>query len=174
MLTTQQKYGKILLPMWKGGRDLERDRFEAFTTLVTNASRSITKIKHRGMEGYGLGSTHTVCLRKLCAAPEGLTRTQLAKVCELDKAQISRIIGELFDKGYVISPTGGYKCRVMLSDSGRRVAEEINRLVLDINEFVSGEIPQQDIEAFYSVFARICDGLKMAENYFNGGSQKNI
>ena len=155
----------------KEGVDLERDRLEAFTTLVTNASRSITKIKHKGMEGYGLGSTHTVCLRKLHAAPEGLTRTQLAKACELDKAQISRIIGELSDKGYVVTPKSGYKCRVMLSDSGRSVAEEINELVIDINDFVSGEIPQDDIEAFYRVFTRICEGLKMAEGYFDVDSQ---
>lgn len=153
---------------------MERDRLEAFTTLVTNASRSITKIKHRGMEGYGLGSTHTVCLRKLYAASEGLTRTQLANVCELDKAQISRIIGELSDKGYVVSPQSGYKCRIRLSDSGRRVTEEINKLVLDINGFVSGEIPQEDIEAFYRVFTRICEGLKMAEGYFDDPLRKSV
>ncbi len=151
---------------------MEQDRLEAFTTLVTNASRSITKIKHRGMAGYGLGSTHTVCIRKLCAAPDGLTRTQLAEACELDKAQISRIIGELSDKGYVVSPKSGYKCKITLSDSGRRIAEDINRLVLDINNFVSGEISPHDIEAFYKVFNKICEGLKIAEGYFDTSDDK--
>ena len=38
---------------------MEQDRLETFMTHVIGASRSITKIKARGMSNYNLGSTHT-------------------------------------------------------------------------------------------------------------------
>lgn len=148
---------------------MEQDRLEAFMTLITSASRSITKLKSRGMASYGLGSTHTACVRILYGTPNGLTRTQLSNKCELDKAQISRIINELVEKGYVTENPGpsSYKKRILLTEKGKRITEEINQLVLDINTLVSGEIPDADIETFYKVFGTICQNLKDKENYFN-------
>lgn len=148
---------------------MEQDRLEAFMTLITSASRSITKLKSRGMASYGLGSTHTACVRVLYTAPNGLTRTQLSNKCELDKAQISRIINELTEKGYVTENPGpsSYKKRILLTDKGKGISEEINKLVLDINTLVSGEIPDEDIETFYKVFGIICKNLKEKENYFD-------
>ncbi len=148
---------------------MEQDRLEAFMTLITSASRSITKLKSRGMAVYGLGSTHTACVRVLYNAPNGLTRTQLSNKCELDKAQISRIVGELEEKGFVSESPGAssYKKRILLTNHGKRIAEDINRLVLDINTLVSGEIPDEDIETFYRVFGIICKNLKAKEDYFS-------
>ena len=151
---------------------MEQDRFEAFMTHVTGASRSITKIKARGMSSYNLGSTHTACLRVLFASRNGLTRTQLAKKCELDKAQISRIINELVEKGYVTesSEVTSYKRKISLTTEGAKITSEINQLVLDINACVSGDISPEDIDTFYRVFDTICANLKHAEGYFDAKS----
>ncbi len=158
---------------------MEHDRLETFMTHVTGASRSITKLKARGMSNYNLGSTHTACLRVLFKSRNGLTRTQLAKKCELDKSQISRIINELEEKGYVSesAEVTSYKRKISLTDEGARITEEINKLVLDINDFVSGKIPSEDIETFYRVFCTICTNLKNAEEHFvpkgDGSSANN-
>ena len=148
---------------------MEQDRLEAFSTLITGASRSITRLKNIRMAHYGLGSTHTICIRKLYAARDGLTRKQLSEVCELDKAQISRVIGELVQKGYVVESQGksSYRKRILLTESGNIIAAEINSIILDVNNFVSGDIPEEDICAFYRVFSSICDGLKRAEDLFD-------
>ncbi len=153
----------------KGGSLVEHDRLESFMAHVTSASRSITKIKARGMSNYNLGSTHTACLRVLFNSRSGLTRTQLAKKCELDKSQISRIINELEEKGYVSesAETTSYKRKISLTDEGAKITAEINRLVLNINDSVSGEISSEDIETFYKVFGVICSNLKQAEDYFD-------
>ena len=142
-----------------------QDRLDEFMTLVVGASRSVTKLKSRYMANFGLGSTHTMCIRKLYASEKGLTRTQIAECCELDKAQVSRIIGDLAQKGYAIEgpSSSNYKRRVVLTPNGKRVAEEINGIVLKINTSVSEEIPMEEIEVFYSVFEKICDNLKAAE-----------
>lgn len=134
-------------------------------TLVVGASRCVTKLKSRYMSRYGLGSTHTMCIRKLYASKSGLTRTQIADKCELDKAQVSRIIGELAQKGFVSegSGTSSYKRRVTLTDEGKKTAEEINDAVLRINTYVSQEIPEEDVETFYRVFDHIYKNLKIAE-----------
>ena len=144
---------------------MKHDRLDAFMTLIVGASRSVTKLKGSYMAKYGLGSTHTMCIRKLHASKDGLTRTQLAEYCELDKAQISRIINELSEKQYVYegSGRGGYKKKIVLTEKGKSVAEDINRIVLDINDFVSGKISDEEIETFYSVFGTICENLKAAE-----------
>ena len=144
---------------------MKHDRLDEFMTLVVSASRSVTKLKGSYMANYGLGSTHTMCIRKLHASKDGLTRTQLAENCELDKAQVSRIINELSDKKYVIEGLGrsSYKKKIVLTEDGKKVAEDINRIVLDINGFVSGKISDQEIETFYRVFGTICENLKSAE-----------
>ena len=144
---------------------MEQDRLDKFMTLVVGASRSVTKLKSRYMAKYGLGSTHTMCIRKLYASEKGLTRTQLAEYCELDKAQVSRIIVELAQKGYATEGPGNsnYKRRVSLTKEGKLVAEEINNIVLKINTYVSEEIPEEELDVFYSVFEKICDNLKASE-----------
>lgn len=144
---------------------MEHDRLEAFMTLIKGASGSITKIKSRGMSCYGLGSTHTACMRRLYDAPDGATRTQLAEACELDKAQITRIVSELSEKGYVTERSGAsnYKRRIVLTEKGQTVTSEINSIVLNVNQFVSQNIPDEDIATFYRVFGEICTRLKLAE-----------
>ncbi len=144
---------------------MEQDRLDEFMTLVVGASRSVTKLKSRYMTEYGLGSTHTMCIRRLYSSPEGLTRTKLAAVCELDKAQVSRIVGELAEKGYVSEGPGStnYKRRVTLSEEGKKIAEDINGKVLLINKFVSKDLTDEEISTFYRVFAEICENLKLAE-----------
>ena len=144
---------------------MEQDRLDEFMTLVVGAGRSVTKLKSKYMANFGLGSTHTMCIRKLNASKNGLTRTQIAEACELDKAQVSRIISELAQKGYVTEgpSNSNYKRRVALTDDGKRVAAEINSIVLKINTSVSGEIPEEELQVFYKVFGKICDNLKVAE-----------
>lgn len=144
---------------------MEQDRLDEFMTLIVGASRCVTKLKSRYMSRYGLGSTHTMCIRKLYSSKAGLTRTQISDSCELDKAQVSRIIGELAEKDFVSEGPGSsnYKRRVVLTAEGKRIAEEINDIVLQINTYVSEEIPDEEIEIFYKVFERIYNNLKTAE-----------
>ena len=150
----------------EGGKKVEQDRLDEFMTLIVGASRCVTKLKSRYMARYGLGSTHTMCIRKLYSSKSGLTRTQLSDLCELDKAQVSRIIVELTQKGFVSEGPGSsnYKRRVILTNEGKRIAEEINSIVLQINNYVSAEIPHEDIETFYRVFDLIHKNLKVAED----------
>lgn len=144
---------------------MEKDRFDVFSDCYMSAAKSITKLKEKGMAPYGLSSVHTRCMRSLSDNSSGLTRMQIAKCCGVDKAQVSRIIGELYEKGYITdnSVKSGYKNKIELTDKGIAVAEQVNEMILNINNFVSGDIPEEKIAVFYEVFAQICDNLKNAE-----------
>ena len=139
--------------------------FEAFNGLIGNAMKSLEKLKSKGMEEYGLSGTYTLCLRRLYATPEGMTRTQLAHTCGVDRAQITRVIGELIAKGLVLESDGtsNYRKKCLLTDKGREVTAEINALVTRVNDFVSGEIPKERLAIFYETLLQICENLKEAE-----------
>lgn len=142
-----------------------RDRFTDFSTLIYNATKSLHRLKTRGMKTYGLGSTHTFCLRTLQRCEGGMTRTQLAESCLVDKAQISRLIVELTEMGYVLeaSKGAGYRKKIVLTERGRQVAEGIDNMVHYVLGYVSGEIPEEDLECMYRTLSLICDNLKRAE-----------
>jgi DNA-binding MarR family transcriptional regulator len=151
----------------KGGERLEKDRFDRFYHLISCSSKSIQRLRSIGMTPYGLTGAHTMCLRHLYGNPDGLTRTKLTRLCDIDKAQVSRIINELCSKGYAIETENeniNYRKRLKLTPMGKDTTEEINRLVLDLNGFVSADISIEELTVFYNTFEKICDRLKEAED----------
>ena len=47
---------------------------------------------------------------------------------------------------------------------GKATTEEINRLVLELNGFVSADIPEEELAVFYEIFEKICKRLDEAES----------
>lgn len=140
--------------------------FEAFNASIGSAMKSLEKIKARGMDEYGLSGTYTLCLRQLYDCEAGLTRTELSVRCCVDRAQITRVIGDLLDKGLVQEKGNGsnYRKRCVLTEEGRKTTGEINDLVARILNFVSGDIPQERLTIFYETLREICEKLKKAED----------
>ncbi len=147
-------------------RQSEIGGFETFTGMIGNALRSIDKIKARHMSEFDLSGTHTVCMRRLYEHPDGLTRTELARICGVDRAQITRVIGELLAKECVAEIGAGsrYRKKCVLTEKGRAVTGEINDLVCRIHAKVSGEIPRERLALFYETLSQICENLKQAED----------
>lgn len=146
---------------------MEQDRFDKFYYHASCALKSIQKLKNKAMLPFGLASAHTMCLRHLYNAPEGLTRTRLTHLCDMDKAQVSRVINELCSRGYVIETEDesiNYKKRLKLTPMGKSIAEEINRTVLKIHSYVSADFSEEEINTFYKVFDVICEKLREAED----------
>ena len=150
---------------------MEQDRFDRFNLLTSGAIKSIQKLKVMGMLPFGLTGAHTMCLRHLYNYPDGITRTKLVRLCDIDKAQVSRIINDLCSKGYVIETENdniNYRKRLKLTPMGKDTTEEINRKVLRVNEFVSADIPEEQLAIFYETLNTICENLKAAETALEG------
>ena len=148
---------------------MTQDRFDKFYHLISCSGKSIQKLKVASMLPFGLTGAHTMCLRYLCANPDGLTRTKIVRLCDIDKAQVSRVINELCAKGYVIETENeniNYRKRLKLTPLGKDIAEKINKLIIDINTYVSSDIDPEELAAFYRVFEKLCERLKESEDMF--------
>lgn len=147
---------------------MKESRFELFDGLIASAGKTLQRIKTNKMEKYGLGSTHTTCLCKLAKAGEaGVTQKELTEQEGIDRAQVSRVLRdlELQELVFAVGKTV-YKKRYCLTEKGRKIASEINGIILEINRFVSEEISDHDIAVFYTVMQKINENLKKAEEKY--------
>ncbi len=147
---------------------MQGDRFELFNQMIMSASKTIQRIKVKHMEKYGLASTHTICLRLLYEHPEGLTKKEISDDCDMDKAQVTRIVNELIKNNYVRDDCSerAYNRKFFLTEEGHKITDEINSIVLKVNRFVSGEISGEEISQFYKTFETINHKLREAEEIF--------
>lgn len=151
---------------------MEESRYELFAGLMGRAAKAIQRIKFAKMKKYALSAAHTTCLCRLAeAGEEGLTQGQLTQMEGADRAHISRVLGDLRERGYV-SPAGqegSYRRRYRLTGTGQEIAGEIQSIILSVNRFVSDQIPQGDIEIFYRTLRTITQNLELAAGECHGG-----
>lgn len=139
--------------------------------MISSASKSLQRLKSKYMSKYGLTGTHTICLRQLYDNPLGLTKSEIAENCDIDKAQITRIVNDLIENDYVCADTTkkAYNRKFFLTEKGKIITDEINGIVDAIVKYVNVEIPKSDLEKFYSVFEQINQKLKKSEENIEKG-----
>lgn len=145
---------------------MDNARFARFEGYIGSAAKSIARLKAARMAHFQLSAAHTSCMLRLLAAPDGLTQTGLREALGMDRAQISRVLHQLGDRGYVSSDGTGYNRVYRLTQSGLSVSREVDSIVSEVLSFVSGAIPQEEIEAFYRTFSIIAANLARAESHF--------
>ena len=147
---------------------MQGNRFEAFAPAVVQVARAVQYLKSRKLAEHDLKGTNAMCLCEIEMSGEvGLSAAELSRTCDIDKAQISRIVNELCSKGYITEPESenvNYRKRLKLTPLGRDTAEGINAAVAQIHSFVSGDIPENEISSFYATLDLICEKLKQAED----------
>ena len=102
---------------------MDTSRFEQFSALMTSAAKSVSKLKAAQMDAFSLSGAHTNCLCRLHEAGS-LTQGELTRLEQMDRSQVSRVLRDLAQKGYVVSDTqAGYKRRYTLTPAGEQTAE---------------------------------------------------
>ncbi len=122
------------------------NRFETFTSLILQISRSIQRIKSLEMTEFHLQGVHAMCLFYLYRNPGGLTQGELARLCLEDKASVSRAVAGLAARGLVVdtqpSMVKKYNAKILLTPEGggvaARVAEKAGRALLAGAEGLDG------------------------------------
>lgn len=141
---------------------MQENRFELFDVSISLICKSIQKIKSEIMQSYGLKSSHVLFMVQLGKREDGLTASELCQAGHMDKAQISRVVSELTDKGFITRITGSgkkYKNRFTLTEAGKGIARDLDCLIDKGLEYVSGTIPKADMEIFYRTLFTISDNL---------------
>lgn len=145
---------------------MEQDRCERFLPFILSIdriSKNIKRIKDKAMEKYDLRSAHVMCLFNLAKSPDGLNSTELADICGVDKAFVSRVTTELENRGYIERKQNShgsiYKSKFVLTQEGLEINEYIGKKIAEIMGKVSGEIPDHKLKVFYEVLAIIDENI---------------
>ncbi len=139
-------------------------RFEQFTIVVSGINRYVQKLERDEMIKRGYKGAFAQYLAVLKRFDEGLTLTELCEVCDKDKAAVSRIIGEMEEKGLVEREKTGakiYRTKVMLTEKGRNTADYVaERAKAAISVVSDGVMDENQREVFYSTLDALYKNLQ--------------
>jgi len=126
---------------------------------IKRVLRSIQYMKSKKMTEYGLKGSTAQCLCHIAGNATGLNAGEISGQLNIDKAQVSRCMAELAEKGYVFrneQEGKRYRQKYCLTSEGRVVVEDIIQTSLDIRNRISAGISEQDEQAFYRVLEIMC------------------
>ena len=141
-----------------------QERFEKFAITIAQLNRYVQRIKTMEMDELGLKGNHAMCLYYLGKKEEGITSSEICKLCKEDKAAISRAIAELDDLSLIerdsVSEKRDYRSKLRLTEKGKqyfkKVCEKIDK-ALDLGGM---GLTDEHREAFYSALEIIAGNLK--------------
>lgn len=141
---------------------MRNNRFEIFSTSVSQLLKTVQSLKSKKMAQYGLKGTNALCLCQILESGSGLTAIELARQGEIDKAQVSRCMAELIERGYVYRDDQNgrrYKQKYRLTPEGTAVATDINDVVSSIQSTIHKDVTAEELDAFYRTLYKLCDNF---------------
>ena len=138
-------------------------RFETFTLSLSRLSTYWSKIAAEEMAPYGLKGGYIVYLIALYKTEEGLTAANLCEMCVRDKAEVSRAMKAMEEKGLVCrkqAASKSYRARITLTELGREVTYALReRIKLAVEKGGSG-LTEEERDVFYNSLETISANLK--------------
>ena len=139
------------------------DRFEKFSLAISEISRYWHKIAAEELKPYGLKSPHAVYLTAMLRFPGGVTAPKLSEVCGKDKADVSRMVSILEEKGLLTKEGTSqtlYRGVLKLTTEGSLVAAQISkRAELAVEQAGSG-LTEENRTIFYDSLETITANLR--------------
>lgn len=138
-------------------------RFEQFSYVISGIYRYIQKLERDEMIQYGYKGAFAQYLAALSRYPGGLTCAKLCEICDKDKAAVSRMVGEMEEKGLVRRESDNdrlYNARVTLTDEGRAAAEHVCRRAKAAVLAVGSEMSESDRATLYAALDCIAAKLQ--------------
>ena len=139
------------------------DRFEKFSLAIAEINRCWHKIAAGELSKYDLKASHVTYLLTLARYPEGLTAPKLAELCDRDKADVSRMLSILEDRGLVTKDgIGGNRYRgcLRLTPEGQTVADALSRRAELAVEQAGEGLTERERIIFYTALDTITKNLR--------------
>ena len=136
------------------------DRFERFSLAISHINRFWHKLAGEEMAKYGLKGPHATYLLTLSRYPDGLTAAQLVELSGKDKADVSRMLNIMAEKGLVRREGTAYRARVILTEEGQRAADYVRCRAAVAVELAGEGISDGDREVFYATLETIVGNLR--------------
>jgi len=144
------------------------ERFKIFSTLISNISRKMHKIKAEEMAEFNLKSSHLSCIYYLYKS-SSLTAKELCDVCDADKANVSRTIKFLETNGYIVCKSTAskrYRTQLELTQKGIEVGRRISKKIGDALCQASEGLSDEHRKIMYDSLSLISNNLqKMCDDY---------
>ncbi len=144
------------------------ERYVRFCMAVEQMAKTLQKYKNEKLAAFGLRSMHLMFMFQLNQSEEGLTGTELAATCSVDKAFISRVTSELMQLGYVEyrNKVGTrYKNKLILTEQGKDVMKKVAEIIDESVSVVSQEITTEQFDTFYAVLGAVNRRLEEASSF---------
>lgn len=139
------------------------DRFERFSFAISEISRYWHKITADEMERYGLKGPHSVYLTAMYRYPDGITAPQLCELCGKDKADVSRTMSLMEQKG-LVRKEGGHHNRYggvfKLTEVGLAAAEQVRERVCLAVQIAGEDLSDENRTVFYESLEKIAARLR--------------
>ena len=145
------------------------ERFEKFSLGISDISKSWHKLATDQMERYGLKGIHSVYLVTMGKYPEGLTASELCRLCSRDKADVSRMMSIMEKKGLVSKEsTGSYNGSFKLTSEGKKIVDYVKERACLAVIYAGRDVSDEKREIFYEVLDSFSKNLKkLAEEGLN-------
>ncbi len=134
-------------------------RYTQFKAAISRIDKCIQKIERQEMEHFGLKGPHVQCLVAIHHHPQEMTAAQLCRICDKDKAAISRSLAELEERGLICRQVG-YRSHLTLTEQGRAVAVRITQTAEQAVAAASLDFGEAERTAFYQALERIAGNLQ--------------
>ena len=139
------------------------DRFERFSFAITEISRHWHKLTSDELNKYDLKGTHSIYLLTLYRNPQGLTAPQLCELCDRDKADVSRMMAIMEEKGLASKEFFGsskYRGTFRLTEKGVAAAEYISNRVAQAVQLAGKDLSEENRRIFYDSLDSILQNLR--------------
>lgn len=139
------------------------NRFERFSYSMFEITRHWHKLTADEMAKYGLKGTHSIYLLTLLSHPEGLNAPQLCELCDRDKADVSRMMAIMEEKGLVSKEYAGnskYRGVFKLTPIGLTAGKQVQHRAARAVAMAGKDLSEEDRKIFYDSLESILQNLR--------------
>lgn len=139
------------------------DRFERFSLAISEISKYWHKLAAEEMAKYGLKGTHSVYILTMLKYPQGITAPQICELCGKDKADVSRMMTIMEEKGLVTKEGTNqklYRGVFKLTDKGRQAAGLVLARASRAVEIAGKDLTEEKRKIFYEALESIVYNLR--------------
>ena len=139
------------------------DRLERFAGSVSLIFRCIQKLETEEMEKFGLKGSFVQYLLVMSRYEKGITAATLSKLCDKDKAAVSRALSEMHQKELICRKDGqalNYRALLTLTEKGRKVVRFVEERAAVAVSAASKGLSEAHRSIFYDTLDLYAANLK--------------
>lgn len=139
------------------------ERFEKFSFEIFEITRCWHKLASEEMSKYGLKGPHATYVMALYRFRDGITAPKICELCGKDKADVSRMMAIMEDKGLVVKESNGknlYRGLFKLTEKGIEAAEHVKKRVELAVDLAGNGLNDEGRENFYKSLEIISTNLR--------------